>query len=88
MILFSPYRLKLKLFFSKLLDLEENDTFNEMAKNASREEISGRFRMEHFDYGNSVIVERMMENWNATEFIGVTVSTLLVHLQKCYQNII
>ena len=56
-------------------DLETNDTLNAEAKAKSSiaNETEQRFRMEHFDYKNTVIVERMMHNWQRTSFIGVTV---------------
>ena len=56
-------------------DLETNDTLNAEAKAKSSiaNETERRFRMEDFDYKNTVIVERMMYNWQRTSFIGVTV---------------
>ena len=56
------------------LDLETNDTLNDEAKaKSSIANATRRFRMEDFDYKNTVIVERMMHNWQTTSFIGVTV---------------
>ena len=43
------------------------------AASVSMRNSSERFRIEHFDYGNSVIAERMMLNWNTVSFLGVTV---------------
>ena len=58
-----------------LKDLAQNSTLNELAKASSAEKnMSGPFRMEHFDYSNPVIVEQMMENWNNLAFTGITVS--------------
>jgi gamma-aminobutyric acid type B receptor len=56
-----------------ITDLRTNDTLNAMAKAMSPlANTSKRFGMEDFDYKNTVIVERMMYNWQTTSFIGVT----------------
>ena len=70
-------------------DLETNFTLNELAKASSAERnMSGPFRMEHFDYGNTVILEQMMENWNSTAFRGITVrDCYLLSLCDCHQPI-
>ena len=49
------------------------------AASVSMRNSSERFRIEHFDYGNSVIAERMMVNWNTVSFLGVTVRSIYQH---------
>ena len=62
----------------EISDLRTNYTLNEMAKAMSPiANTSKRFGMEDFDYKNTVIVERMMYNWQTTSFIGVTVRGLI-----------
>ena len=55
-------------------DLESDDALNEEALNSSgRQNTSVRFRIEDFEYNNSVIADRMLLNWETTSFLGVTV---------------
>ena len=56
-------------------DLREDDTFNELAKNASSPDtvVNGSFGMEHFDYQNYIIADRMLYNLNQVTFLGLTV---------------
>ena len=60
-------------------DLKENDELNELAKNASSPDtiVNGSFGMEHFDYENYVIADRMLFNWNQVTFLGLTVRTFM-----------
>lgn len=62
-------------FLLLTLDLKSNETLNEMATNATRiSNFSGPFRIEHFDYDNTVVVDHMMHNWEQLTFTGITVS--------------
>ena len=60
-------------------DLKENDELNELAKNASSPDtiVNGSFGMEHFDYENYIIADRMLFNWNQITFLGLTVRTFM-----------
>ena len=59
-------------------ELKENDFLNERAGNASGIPLDEEFRMENFTYNNNVVAEVMFSHLNATNFIGITVSTLAV----------
>ena len=54
-------------------DFKANKTLSHMAAVFSNQP-NDAFSIEDFEYGNSVVLDQMMINWNNISFIGLTVS--------------
>ena len=63
----------MKLYTDIFSDFKANKELSHMAAvfSNSPNEI---FSIEDFEYGNSVVLNQMMINWNNISFIGLTVS--------------
>ena len=59
--------------FALLLELNTNDTLNNMASKYA-ENKTVPFRIESFSYNNSVVMETMFKYLEKTNFMGVSVS--------------
>ena len=59
------------------LDLANNDTLNELAANASGIPPGQAFRLEHFTYNNSIVLEVIFGHLQETDFLGLTVRPLM-----------
>jgi len=54
-------------------DLEQNSTLNMEAAQKAGLPLGERFSMDHFTYINSVVVTRMFQHLQNTDFLGITV---------------
>ena len=71
------------IFFSDLL---KNQTFSQEAARQAGLAEGENFTLANFSYSNSVILQRMFHHISSTDFLGITVTQIMIMYYNYYYN--